>query len=422
VPRPCCLRPRFVVTALAGFFFFLTACQSPTPDTLPTQARPVDTLTPPLPAAATATHPPPTITTSAATEAAPVEPAATPIVTATAALEPTPAPAANTRILVQTLDGALILVSADGTAEPFALDLPDLFLFGPYPLGKLAGGTAYLLSSPGVNAQAFAIDGSGSRLLDFIGPEASSLVAGQSAGIAHLAWSETAIAPDGLTSQLFIAESSGANQQSAGQHTSATNEVLVAAGWSADGQRVYYSSEPTGFGGYILFGGFSSFYAFNRPDGSTSPIVPRESGYTICLDELSPDGRLVALHCHNQVAILDWAAGTTRTIQPPAEVTEFGQLGSVRFSPDGRRVAFALARGEPENEQGWVALSDGLEGSSRLILSSEPGEYVQVMGWLDNQTFVLQSWKGGTPTIWLAYTDGRPAEKLLDATFIDIQS
>ena len=92
-----------------------------------------------------------------------------------------------------------------------------------------------------------------------------------------------------------------------------------------------------------------------------------------------------------------------------------------RPTPGQRALADALARGEAESEQGWVALSDGLEGSSRLILSSEPGEYVQVMGWLDNQTFVLQSWQQGTPTIWLAYSDGRAAEKLLDATFIDLQ-
>jgi hypothetical protein len=403
--------------------WLVTGCQSPDPNTLPTQVRPIDTLTPPPPAAPTATQPP-TTTTPAETEAAtvelPITPLSTEAISETTTLEPTAIPAATARILVQTLDGALILVAADGTAEPFALDPPDLFLFGPYPLGGLIAGTAYLLSSPGVNASAFALDSNGLRPLDFVGTTASSLVVGQSAGITQLGWSEITLAAAGLTSQLLIAESSGTEQVSVVQHAS-DSEILVVAGWSADGQRLYYSTEPTGFGGYILFGGFSSLYAFNRPDNTITPIVPRENGYTICLDELSPDGRFVALHCNNQVTILDWAAGTSQTIQPPAEVTAFGQLGSVRFSPDGQRVAFALARGEPENEQGWVALSDGLEGPSRLILSGEPGQYVQVMSWLDNQTFVLQSWYQGTPTIWLAYTDGRPAEKLLDATFIDLE-
>lgn len=64
---------------------------------------------------------------------------------------------------------------------------------------------------------------------------------------------------------------------------------------------------------------------------------------------------------------------------------------SARFSPDLTRVAFALAKRDPENEQGWVAVSDGLSGGSKLIVTGQPGEYFTIVGWLNADTLLLQS-------------------------------
>jgi tricorn protease-like protein len=108
-------------------------------------------------------------------------------------------------------------------------------------------------------------------------------------------------------------------------------------------------------------------------------------------------------------------------IQPPAALT-FGQIGSAAFSPDSRRVAYALARGEASNEQGWLVVSDGVSGGSRLIGQSQPQAYFSVLGWLDSGTILVQSLSTAGPVqtgaIWLARADGGGLTKLADGTFM----
>ena len=106
-------------------------------------------------------------------------------------------------------------------------------------------------------------------------------------------------------------------------------------------------------------------------------------------------------------------------IQPPPEVTEFGQLGDARFSPDGSRVAFGLARGTPDAEQGWVAVSQGMSGLARLVVTSPANEYFSVWGWLDDQTLILQS-RGATPGLWLVGADGSDLRRVADGTLLGV--
>jgi hypothetical protein len=111
--------------------------------------------------------------------------------------------------------------------------------------------------------------------------------------------------------------------------------------------------------------------------------------------------------------------GSTTWIEPPAEVPEFGALGDARLSPDGTRVAFALARRDPENEQGWVAVSDGLEGGSRLVATSDARDYFQVKQWLDGETLLLQS-SGSVPGVWTVRADGSELRRLADGTVLGV--
>ena len=104
------------------------------------------------------------------------------------------------------------------------------------------------------------------------------------------------------------------------------------------------------------------------------------------------DHRFVANHCtQNVITIRDLSTGETTTIQPPADVTGYRQMGSARFNPTGDRVAFALAKGDPSNERGWVAIGNRLGGAAKLILAGDAGSYYTVLGWLDDQTLLLQS-------------------------------
>jgi hypothetical protein len=202
----------------------------------------------------------------------------------------------------------------------------------------------------------------------------------------------------------------------------------VAGRWSRDGQSLYFSTEPSGIGGYILFGCATSLYRVNVNDRSVQEVIPFKvpGGKMICLDELSSDERLIADHCANtSIAIKDLSSGQTTTIQPPADVTGSKFVGSARFSPDLTRVAFALAKGDPDAEQGWVAVSDSLSGPSQLIATDKPGRYFTVASWLNADTLLLQSNSlTCTPTctssLWVVKVDGSGLTHITDGTFLTV--
>ena len=198
--------------------------------------------------------------------------------------------------------------------------------------------------------------------------------------------------------------------------------------WAADGGSLYFSREPYGLGGYILFSGASSLYKISLADRKVIELItldPQGNRF-ICLDALSLDERLVADHCAPKVIkVRDLTNGATTTIQPPAEVTDFGLMGSTRFSPDGQRVAFALARGNPGGEQGWVAVSESLSGGSTLIATSAPGQYYTVAAWLNAGTLLLQSNSmqcspACSSELWTINTDGSNLVKVADGAFLAV--
>jgi tricorn protease-like protein len=100
-------------------------------------------------------------------------------------------------------------------------------------------------------------------------------------------------------------------------------------------------------------------------------------------------------------------------------------MGSARFSPDGSRVAFALAAGDPSAEQGWIAVSDGASGSSKLVLTSEAGSFDSVIGWLDDQTLLVQvnaisCSSGCSNEILMVGADGSNPTKVSEGTFLAV--
>src|SRR6185436_18158925 len=200
--------------------------------------------------------------------------------------------------------------------------------------------------------------------------------------------------------------------------------VLVVAGWSQDGQRLYFRHEPLGLGGYILYGGLSDLSVYTVANGNSQELISSEAAGIICLDALSPDEQWVADHCSttHTVAVRNLQTGVRTELSPPPGLTDVGVVGSTRFSPDGTRVAYSLARNDPENEQGWVAVSEGLSGGSHLIATGAPAGYFTVAGWLDADTVVLQFWGITSPnvvaSVWLARADGSDLKRLADGTFL----
>jgi hypothetical protein len=267
------------------------------------------------------------------------------------------------------------------------------------------------------STRAYALDSGGARLVPFIESVSQGLAIWPGGnGEFLLVWDSLTIDPNSGTasSRLSLANFDGSQVRSLLEETG-SDRVLAVGRWSRDGVRFYFSKEPFGLGGYILFGGASNLWAYDLIGNTPANLLPDQG--IACIDDLSPDETLVAHHCANTaISIVDIASGNTSLIEPPAAGVEANFTGSARFSQDGPQVAFGIARGDPNNEQGWVAVSDGLEGTARLVAAAPAGDYFQVAAWLDADTLVLQSW-GVTPGVRLVNIDGSDLRRVAEGVF-----
>ncbi len=334
---------------------------------------------------------------------------------------PPPARSGGVRLLIQGLDNNLLLVDTNGQSSPFVqADRPfNSPVFQNYSSSRTVGRNLYGASiGDDGRSQAFVIDPNGVRPLEYIQNLGLGFAVwpGSDTQLPRLAWDQQENNPEKntLSSKLFAANTDGSDMHVLLEEPG-PERVLVAGRWSPDGQRLYFSKEPVGLGGYILFGGASNLWAYNMADGSTAQVM-NEPGMA-CIDEFSYDERLLAHHCANPtITVIQIASGAATTINPPSQGVEANFVGSARFSPDGARVAFGIARGDPNNEQGWVAVSDGFSGESRLIATAPAGDYFHVVGWMDANTLVLQSW-GVKPGVWLVKADGSDLKRIADGVY-----
>lgn len=246
---------------------------------------------------------------------------------------------------------------------------------------------------------------------------------------AKLAWSEAPTPPDDK-SIIYVSDLAGtavhAVYSEAFQPSFPTH--LLVQGWSADGQTLLFSREPWGIGGYIPFDGASSLYRLDPGDGQVTPIIEfgQQGSSGLCLDALSTDGSRVASHCpRGAITIKSLVDGQVSTITPPSGLTQDYLFGSVRFSPDGSRVAYASAAANPDLGNTWVAVSDGMAGASHSILETPTG-YYHVVTWLDNQTLLLQGLSVpcgdgcSGDSLWTVEADGSGLVQIAQGDFITL--
>ncbi len=328
----------------------------------------------------------------------------------------------------------LVVETSDHTLQFASPSLPLGATFNPsfgglFSSGAGVNGSAYVLTLD-QSAQVFVVDEAGTRSLDFVKDANYGLAVwtGGPSSAPRLAWG-TQPGPTGA-STLQISQLDGSEQTTL--LTEAADAVpanqLIALAFSADGQALYFSKEPFGIGGYIPFGGASSLYRIDLATRAVTELIPFNptSGVMTCLDALSADFRLAADHCTlNAIQVRDLQSGEITQVKAPEEASGFRLLGSARFSPDGKRLAFAMAKGDPGAEQGLIAISDGLSGASKVILTGEPGMYYTLKGWLDDQTLLLQSNAfncGATCTnqVWTVNIDGSNLAKAADGMLLAV--
>jgi hypothetical protein len=293
-------------------------------------------------------------------------------------------------LVVEAYDRSVKVVDAS-----LPLNTSVMPYFGNFlPAGGSVDGIAYVIDPN--NPDALAIGSNGPQVIEFIqNPAIYGLAVwpGSSTSQPRLAWG-TASSGLSQSSSIEVSALDGSQLETLLTQDSPNPPTeLVPEFWSADGQNLYFSKEPVGLGGNILFGGGSSLFKLDIATKKVSEVIPLgpSDGPQACIDAVSADYRYVADHCAlNAITIRDLVNGISAAIQPPTEISSFNFLGSARFSPDGNHLAYALARTDQENETGWVALTQ-LNGGSKGILTSETGILYTMIGWLDDQTLLVQS-------------------------------
>lgn len=64
-------------------------------------------------------------------------------------------------------------------------------------------------------------------------------------------------------------------------------------------------------------------------------------------------------------------------------LAKYGQVGDVHFSPNGAKLAYAAAVGDPEKESGAVYVIDIATGKQTRIAETKKSGYFHVNGWKD---------------------------------------
>lgn len=332
-------------------------------------------------------------------------------------------PLTTIHLVVEAYDRSVKVVDAsvplNSSVKPY---------FGEFlPAGGSVDGIAYVIDPN--NPDALAIGSTGPQVIEFIQSPAIYGLAvwpGNASSQPRLAWGTEPSGQD-QSSTIKISALDGTQFDTLlTQDSTNPPTQLVPQFWSADGQTLYFSKEPLGIGGYILYGGGSSLFKLDTATKEVTEVIPLgpSDGPQACLDSISADYRYVADHCaQNAISVRDLVNGTYSAIQLPTEASNYRFLGSARFSPQGNHLVYALAQTDQGSEQGWVAITQ-LNGGSKVILTSEIGIIYTVAGWLDDQTLLLQSINTRVcipdcaTELWALKIDGSAPTKLAEGKFL----
>jgi hypothetical protein len=211
----------------------------------------------------------------------------------------------------------------------------------------------------------------------------------------RIAWSQTSWAGGPPFSQLWAAGIDGAAPTLVAQ-TDDTDDiaeffVLEPVLWLDDGDLVY-AWQVSGIGGYILFFGWSSLYRYDAAAGTT-PLAGLAPDVTApCWTDVTPDGGFTLGACGDAHAIVerDIAGGGVTTFPP---LPEQGQAGAATYSPEPGRLAYGIARGDPEDEFGQLILVAG-SGIAPTALASQPSGAFERIDWIDGEQLAVSYWQG----------------------------
>jgi len=253
------------------------------------------------------------------------------------------------------------------------------------------------------------VTSTGTTDLDFTRAQSfSGLTFAVSAEGGRIAWTKTDWDGQAPFSQLWVADVDGASPILVAETDAADDiaeyYVLEAVAWLGDGDLIY-AWQVTGIGGYILFFGWSSLYRYDLATGVAVALAPVEMDVTApCWSDMTPDGAYVLGACGGPAQIVERAAATgVETLFPL--LPDQGQAGAAAYSPSGDGLAYAIARGNPDDEAGQVVLLADRGGAPTAIARHTPGAFDSVF-WVDKSRMVVGYWQGEQAFVDMLTIDG----------------
>jgi hypothetical protein len=321
---------------------------------------------------------------------APTEPAVpTQLPTAAPAVEPLVVTHVDPEFRITSLDGTLVETRpAEGMSYPrpnTAQVVGDAIFYVAGP-GAMAGQVVRRVASDGIAD------------LEFTRSQEPNLAFAVSPDGARIAWSHTSWLSGPPLSELWMAAIDGSSPilvaQTEADDDIAEYFVLEPVSWLDDGDLVY-AWQVTGIGGYILFFGWSSLYRYDAAAASTTPLAGVEPDVTApCWTDVTADGAFVLGACGDSREVIerDTATGVEKVFPL---LPDQGQAGAAVYGPMPDLLAYAIARGNPDDEAGQVVTVAG-EGAPAAIASQSPGAF-GVLAWVDESRLVAGYWLGGGP-------------------------
>ena len=394
-----CNYPAFAPTSTPTVISLPMASPSGVPTALPTRT--------PLPPTATAV---PTAT---------VKPTVPPTAAPSLTLSPAPKSAYRGLIVYDRASTNVTGVDFSGAALNIKLKLAGVQWLG-FNQAQWANNSIYYLNPADKTINQVAANGAAQKLA-FI-PAKDDLAFAISRDGNQIAWSFDNFSGKNPASELWIAGIDGANAKQVAKVDPATNPkwlVLHPYRWLADG-RLLYIDAPTGIGGYILFNGFAGLHLYDPANNKLTDLTPSLGGGGLCLQEISPDLKTIISACatsnNSDISYVNLADNKAVSL---THQTDQNQVGSPAWSPAGAWLAYAYARADAGNEQGYVALvASG--ATSPKILATLPKGYFNVLAWVDENRFLVQRYDGDTPSVWLFNRDGSAPLKLADGDYVGL--
>jgi hypothetical protein len=274
---------------------------------------------------------------------------------------------------------------------------------------QVAGESIYYVDSNGSSLGGVVrrVTAAGVETLDFTAAEdTDTLTFAVSEDETRIAWTHSFYGQASRFSKLWIAGIDGSNPQLVVE-TGPPYELpeyfaLEAVRWV--GGDLIYAYQVTGIGGYILFFGWSSLYRYSPQDGTSVPLVPAsEESSGPCWYAVSPDAAYAVGGC-GEGGMRERELSTDTDMAFPV-LPDQGQQGGAAYSPSGQRLAYAIARGNYEDESGQLLLRLS-RGEDPIVVSTQTPGYFERILWADEERMVVGYAEGEDGAVDLLTVDG----------------